>query len=216
MIDQAIETAGNFATCISTDQPDLIDSPEKVLTILRPSEISVASSSVAETISHAVPICEVEFARRFDLIVTLMPAMVGRSHHILKSMISGLISNKQIRSAMTVARTQPWIWKVDSKKNIAQNSWAPFSQKIGQDLPAYFTEHPSIIVNRREIISTSDKWQLPLKLYELPSWCVGLDIDTEEDLSQASILYSNFRGILNALTPNAYTVTDINPFSGDQ
>ena len=68
-------------------------------------------------------------------------------------MIDKFNQNINCLSSLTIAETHPWIWKITENNQIAQNSWTPNNQKNSQNLPRYFVEHASIIINKREIIN---------------------------------------------------------------
>ena len=87
--------------------------------------------------------------------------------------------------------------------------------KNSQNLPKYFVEHASIIINKREVIEPHTKWKYPLMLYSLPSWAVALDIDTEEDLKHSRIIYPAIKDLLNDWRGNVYFINKSKNISPD-
>ena len=189
LVGQAMEVAQGFPTCISTDQPDLFNVSSDILMIERPPEISDSVSNVSHAISHALKQCEIILDRKFEFVVTLMPAIAGRSKEILKDMLEHFSSHPHLRSMLSVATTHPWIWKVSQSGDSIQNSWHPNPAQNSQALPYYYTEHASIIINKRDVVIDNQKLSAPLMLYQLPAWCACLDIDTEVDIQHASLIY---------------------------
>lgn len=213
LIEQAIETAGEFETIITTDKPELIKVPKYITKIKRPVEISDSKSNVCHAISHATKVYEEIKKKSFDTIVTLMPAIACRSNEILSDMLSKYFLNYNVKSAITITETHPWIWKIDEKK--ITNSWEPNKQKNSQDLPKYFIEHASIIINSRNTIEKNKKWEFPLMFYTLPSWGVALDIDNKRDLYFAKKLYPSMRLLLREWEGKTYLTDKIHPISPD-
>ena len=205
LVDQAIKTAEGFQICVSTDKPEMFDYKD-ILLIKRPDNLSDSISNVSSAISHATLEAEKILKNEFKLIITLMPAIACRSNGILKDMINKFTKNNVCFSSFTVAETHPWIWKVTDIEGIAQNSWTPNKQKNSQDLPSYFVEHASIIINKREIINPMTKWKFPVMLYSLPSWAVALDIDTEEDLQHSQIIYPAIKNLLDHWRGKVYVI----------
>lgn len=214
LIDQALATSRGFQTCISTDKPELLNKKDELI-IKRPSAISDSVSNVSTAVAHATLEAEKILKRKFKFIITLMPAIACRSNNILKDMLRKFIDQDSCMSSFTVAETHPWIWKVFDNNEIAQNSWTPNKQKNSQNLPKYFVEHASIIINKREVIEPHTKWKYPLMLYSLPSWAVALDIDTEEDLKHSRIIYPAIKDLLNDWRGNVYFINKSKNISPD-
>lgn len=207
LIRQAYDIADEFFSCISTDQPALLpDDLKKSFIVKRPLEISDAVSNVSFAISHALVKAEEYYDLEFDFVVTLMPAIAARSRHILKTMLEFLEGDDHIESAMTCAHTHPWIWKVRRGSRTAANTWHPNPQRNSQDLPEYLVEHASIIINRRNIVLSGKKWELPLLIYSLPSWATALDIDIERDLEHAKVLYPAMKPLLDTWRGECYLI----------
>jgi CMP-N-acetylneuraminic acid synthetase len=204
LVGQAIRTAGTFKVCISTDEPESFASFNDVLIIKRPASISDAESNVSHAITHALEQAEIYYKTRFDIVVTLMPAIAGRSGSILIDMLNKFTCSGHISSAMTSAATHPWLWKIFDDGKTIQNTWFPHDQKNSQDLPTYLVEHASIIINKRAVVINEAKWMYPLMLYSLPSWAVALDIDTEMDLHHARLLYPAMEPLLNEWVGETY------------
>lgn len=216
LVRQAYDIADGFYTCISTDQPSLFtkDFP-KALIINRPREISDSTSNVSHAILHALLQAEQFYGLKFDLVVALMPAIAARSRSILESMLGIMATNPALLSGITCAHTHPWIWKAESGTSSASNTWYPNSQKNSQDLPDYYVEHASILINRRSVVEDGCKWSLPLLIYSLPSWATALDIDVQLDLDHAKALYPIMKLLLETWTGKSIIINDLVPFSLD-
>ena len=208
LVQQALDCCPNSAfTCLSTDRPDLFVGYDFDLLVKRPANISDAISNVSLAITHSLHQCESEVSHPFDIVITLMPAIAARSKSIVLQMLEFFIANDSLSSVMSVASTHPWVWKVHNDYSTAQNSWYPFVQGNSQDLPHYFIEHASVLINRRSCILEGAKWKLPLALYSLPSWSVGLDIDTPLDLHHARTFYPSVKPLLDSWKGTFFTVT---------
>ena len=144
-----------------------------------------------------------------------MPSIAARSSNILKKMIDLINKNTNCMSIMTAASSPQWIWKVKEEENIAEVSWYPNHPKISQDLPPYLAEHASIIINRREVVKRDRKWELPLMLYELPSWSVGFDIDNNTDLIHARCLYKAAKPLLDKWDGKHYIIRKLDSIKND-
>ncbi len=207
LVDQAIKTADGFQVCITTDKPDIFKI-DNVLTIKRPPKLSNSISNVSEAVAHATFEVERILKKKYKIIITLMPAIACRSNGILKDMINKFNQNINCLSSFTFAETHPWIWKITENNQIAQNTWTPNKQKNSQNLPKYFVEHASIIINKREIINPTTKWKYPLMLYSLPSWAVALDIDTEIDMEHCKKIYPAISNILDNWRGKIFIIND--------
>ena len=152
LIDQAIETADGLEICISTDKPELLSVGSEIKLIKRPDEISDSKSQITPSISHALRQMEILNKKKYQIIVVLMPSIAARSSNILQKMLNLIKINPNCKSVMTAASSPQWIWKIKEKDSLAEVSWYPNSPKISQDLPPYFAEHASIIINRREVV----------------------------------------------------------------
>lgn len=225
LVDLAINCSLNYTTCISTDKPSMFDYliSKNIEIIARPADISDANSNVSYAVTHALIAMESKFNCKFDTIVTLMPAIASRSQAILEDMIKTYLSSKfLLSSSMSVAETHPWLWKVtkdnihNQKYTYASNSWHPFPQKNSQDLPNYFVEHASVIINSRDNVLKGLKWNLPLQLYTLPAWSVIFDIDTEYDLSVAKAFYPASIPLLDAWRGKTYNIDELRGIEVDQ
>jgi CMP-N-acetylneuraminic acid synthetase len=214
LVQQAIDTARGFTTCLSTDEPHHFSNYKDILVVERPPEISDAVSNVSTAIQHALEMAERKLARRFEVIVTLMPAIAARSASILRHMLSLHHASSGVCSSISCARTHPWIWKVSSEE--AQNTWHPYTQLNSQDLPIYLVEHASMIINSRHVVAQGKKWDLPLLIYTLPSWSVALDIDDEQDLTSAAHMYSSLVPLLNSWRGDYHVINSVNSILPDQ
>ena len=215
LIEQAIETAEGLEICISTDKPEMLSVSSKIKMVKRPIEISDNKSQITPSISHALKEMEYQNNKRYQLVVVLMPSIAARSSNILRKMIDLLHKNPGCMSIMTAAASPQWIWKVKEEENIAEVSWHPNNPKISQDLPPYLAEHASIIINRREVVKSDRKWELPLVLYELPSWSVGFDIDNYTDLIHARCLYKASKPLLDKWDGKHYIVNKLDSIKND-
>jgi len=207
LVQQALSCCDSYTSCISTDEPSYFYD-YNAYTVLRPSSLSDSSAQVSTAVQHALLDAEHHFKCTFDIVVTLMPAIASRSKFILSNMLSHFIDNSDLSSSFTAAVTHPWVWKFSSDTSVAQNSWFPYPQKNSQDLPLYLVEHASIILNRRAVVLSGSKWVFPLSIHTLPSWSVGLDIDTVDDLSQARHLYPHMRHLLDKWQGANLYITD--------
>ena len=215
LIQQAIETASGLEICISTDKPEMISVDPEINLIKRPFEISDNKSQITPSISHALKEMELRNNKQYQIVVVLMPSIAARSSAILKNMLELIKNNSECQSIMTAAKSPQWIWKFKEEENIAEVSWLPNFPKISQDLPPYLAEHASIIINKREVVKNDQKWELPLILYELPSWSVGLDIDNETDLKHARIIYKVSKSLLDNWNGNHYLIKKLESISND-
>lgn len=213
LVQQALNTAYGFTTCISTDEPNLFSQLKNILIIERPNVISDAFSNVSLAVQHAHKAAEQYYERDFEIIVTLMPAIAARSSSILNDMLLCYIKNTSAVSSISCARTHPWLWKLTDDN--VQNTWHPNIQLNSQDLPLYLVEHSSIIINKRETVMQGLKWKLPLLIYTLPPWAVALDIDDNDDLLHARALYPSVAPLLDEWKGNSYLVNSINEIQPD-
>lgn len=217
LVKQAHDIAGEYYSCISTDEPSFFSKGfGNTLIIERPKEISDSISNVSHTVTHALMEAEKYYGRRFEIIVTLMPAIAARSRHILDSIMNVVLGDGSIMSAMTCVHTHPWIWKVRKGNEVAENSWHPNAQKNSQDLSLYMIEHASIIVNRRSVVLEGKKWMLPLLIYSLPSWGISLDIDEQRDLDHARILYPVMKPLLEEWEGDKYVIRECSSIAPDK
>jgi len=217
LVKQAFDTAGTYSSCISTDCPSFFSKDfGSTLIVERPKEISDSVSNVSHAVTHALISAEEYYKRRFEIVVTLMPAIAARSKSILERIMNIVLGDDQIMSAMTCVNTHPWVWKVAKESKIAENSWHPNDQKNSQDLPDYLIEHASIIVNRRSVVLAGSKWEIPLLLYSLPSWGIALDIDDERDLYHARALYPAMKPLLDTWSGKTYIISECASILPDQ
>ncbi len=215
LIEQAIETAKGLEICISTDKPEMLSVSSKIKLVKRPIEISDNKSQITPSISHALKKMEYQNKKKYQIVVVLMPSIAARSSNILKRMIYLLNTNSTCKSIMTAAKSPQWIWKVKEEQDIAEVSWHPNLPKISQDLPPYLAEHASIIINRREVVKKEKKWELPLILYELPSWSVGFDIDNNTDLIHARSIYKATKPLLDKWDGKHYIIKKLDSIKND-
>ena len=215
LIDQAIQTAQGLEICISTDKPEMINISSKISIIKRPDEISDSKSQITPSISHALEGMENLKNKKYKIVVILMPSIASRSKNILQKMLKIMYQNSDIMSVMTAAASPQWIWKIKEQEKIAEVSWYPNRPKISQDLPPYLAEHASIIINRREVVKSNKKWQLPLTLFELPSWSPAFDIDNFSDLIHAKTLYKSAKDLLDNWEGNFYTINKLESIKND-
>ena len=170
-------------------------------------------SNVSLAVQHAHQTAESHWQQRFDIIITLMPAIAARSSPMLRHMLSEFSNYRDLPSAISCARTHPWLWKIS--RHGVQNTWHPNSQSNSQDLPLYLVEHASIIINRRECVVSGLKSDFTLMIYTLPSWAVALDIDDQQDLEHAKSLYPSMAPLLEDWKGETYVVNTCDTIQPD-
>ena len=214
LVQQALSCCDGHSACISTDQPDYF-SDYNTYIVSRPAALSDSSALVSTAVQHALLDAEQHYNRTFDIVATLMPAIASRSKYIFSNMLTHFNAHPNLASSFSAAVTHPWVWKFSSDTSVAQNSWFPYPQKNSQDLPLYLVEHASIILNRREVVLSGFKWLFPLSIHTLPSWSVGLDIDSADDLYHARHLYPHMSQLLDKWQGSNLYLTNQSTFLPD-
>jgi CMP-N-acetylneuraminic acid synthetase len=209
LIEQALWCANGRDTVISTDRPDLMPPAFSKYIVKRPSEISKSTSDILEATIHGLEQGEIMYGKKYNTIVTLMPAIAARSPQILDQMLD-LYENNHCQGAISVAPTHPWIWQLGPNGDSAVNSWYPNTQPRSQDMPAAFTEVLSIYISPKNQLTVGQKWGLPLLVYELPEWSSVFDIDTQQDLDESVSMYPWAKPQLERWTGKSHVLYSVN------
>ena len=186
--------------CISSDRPEVYQGAvdySKIIPVHRPDAISGPTADISEAVRHATEIVEREKQRRYDLVVTLQPAVPARSPSLIRQAI--LAAAGCGGSAITMAKGVPWTWTCDEFGH-AHNRWHPGPYPRSQDEPHHLQEVNAITVTQRDTVAAGRRWDLPLAILVLPPWATALDIDEPQDLATAERLWPVARPCLEAWT----------------
>lgn len=210
LIEQAVESCGNFDYVITTDKPDLMPESLRSKCIERPHYLASDKSDISDAVKHVLSVLhEKEALSKFTDVVVLQPAVVARSHFMLSDMLHKY-SKFRCEGAVTVVKTHPWIWSIPKGTTNSFNSWHPGPYPRSQDADDKFVEINSIQIASITTAAAGKRWSLPLMLYELPEWASVFDIDDSGDLHEATKLYPWAKPLLSDWRGEHHVVTSIN------
>ncbi len=205
LVQQAINCAmGSGMVCeiiVLTDNPNFHFDCARHMT--EPEELAGDHVDIATAVAYAVG----EISEKYDHIMTLQPAVVARSPLIVRRMVQE-IRNTGALGAVTAARTVPWQWTISEKKAI--NAWYPDRYPRSQDSKKHLCEINSVQITTRAIALDHKRWELPLIMAELPPWAASLDIDDEDDLRTACMMWPWAKPRLDLWDPPMHLIETIN------
>jgi CMP-N-acetylneuraminic acid synthetase len=170
--------------CVSTDNKEYLRgfSPCPAL-VERPPELSGSTADIADAVHHAMLEMESRNGARYELVVTLQPAVPMRTGGIIASMVRDTLRFR-CNGAITGCRTVPWQWSC--RHGSAANKWTPGPYPRSQDMPDLtWQEINSVQIARREVVERRARWDLPLLIHLLPPWA-AVDVDDQEDFDRAA------------------------------
>jgi CMP-N-acetylneuraminic acid synthetase len=179
-IDAALDSTLITKTVISTDSDRYGRHAETkgIKYIKRPDTLSLDDSDISEATKHAL-----QESGDYDLVVTLQAAVPLRPKGAIDALIREVISSNA-NGGLTMIPRSPFIWYV--RKNITSSWWPRRAYPRTQTIDwRYCEEVNAIQVARSKIVWQGERWEFPLSILELPSWC-AIDIDTKEDLVEAN------------------------------
>jgi CMP-N-acetylneuraminic acid synthetase len=202
----ALESGVCDRVAVLTDDPEYVPMPG-VEYWAEPDLLAGDGADISDAVAWAVS-SKFPF---YDYIVTLQPAVLARSPAIVRSLVR-LVIDQGAEGGITVAHTAPWHWTIPQSFT-ATNGWFPGPYPRSQIAGRNFVEINAVQVASRRAVMDGKRWGLPLILGELPAWAASLDIDTEEDLELARILWPFASEQLERLTLHAHRVETLNGIS---
>jgi CMP-N-acetylneuraminic acid synthetase len=167
---------------VSTNDPTIACGNEY---ILRPEEISGASSDISQALKYTLEESEKK-GSKYEWVITLQPTIPCRPNGMIDSMLS-VIKKENAKSAVTTLPSVPWMWRCFNDGSAA-NEWHPLSYPRSQDFEAHGSwqaEINCITITHHSVIRQGKRWDLPLLLCFLPLWA-NIDIDNLSDLNDAN------------------------------
>ena len=184
-IDCALHSGVIDEIAVSTDLEDA-DWEGTALWIKRPDYLCGPTSDISESVAYTLKQVEHLNGKHYDYIVTLQPAVIARSPLIVRDLVNAVCLGGNT-AGITMAKTHRWTW--DVKESTATNDWFPGPYPRSQDSAPRLVEINAVQVARRDVVLKNKRWDVPMVILELPSWCAALDIDTPEDLATARDLW---------------------------
>lgn len=195
---------------VSTDEPENLPVHHAHYSH-RPHALSGPTADISAVVQHAL--IEAERLRReqFDLVVVLQPAVLARSPLIVRRMLEVMREQPQLRGALTMSKTHPWIWRGDTETCTARARWVPGPYPRSQDSGPHWVEVNAVQITTRQVVLDGRRWDPPLAIAELPSWTQSLDIDTPADFEEARDLWPFARRKLETLVPTFAICDTVGP-----
>jgi CMP-N-acetylneuraminic acid synthetase len=185
LAQQAVDCARGSGVCdhiaVSTDDPENL--PIRFACVnKRPIELSSGTADIAATVRHELAQAERLLGYRFDLVVTLQPAVLARSPLIVRRLVEA-VAAAGASGGLTMCPVHPWIWnELDGK---ACAPWLPGPYPRSQDCGPMWQEINAVQVSSAESVRAGRRWDFPLVILDLPTWAAALDVDTPADLATA-------------------------------
>lgn len=190
LAQHAVDCARGSGICdhvvVSTDEPENL--PIRYAHVSqRPADLSTGTADIAAVVRHELARAESARRDRFDYVVTLQPAVLARSPIIVRRLVEE-VARTGSRGGLTMARApHPWRWNRCGENLGAW--WLPGPYPRSQDCGEEWVEINAVQVAAADVVRSGGRWDPPLVVAELPSWAVGLDVDTAEDLDEARDLW---------------------------
>lgn len=184
---------------VSTDSQEYANIAQKYgaeVPFLRPSNISLDTSSSFEVISHTINFYKEHFQKEFDYVVLLQPTSPLRDGKLIDKMCQWVVDNK-IELGISVSKCEhPPLWSntlPDDKR--MDNFFHPdIINKRSQELPQYYringvlyiAKITSYFENKGFVSSQTYAFEIDQRY--------GIDIDTELDFEYAEFMMQKFKG----------------------
>jgi hypothetical protein len=189
LAQHAVECARGSGICdhvvVSTDAPE--DLPiRNAFVSRRPHDLSSASADIADVVRYELEVAERMMSIRFDLVVTLQPAVLARSPLIVRRLIEE-VGRRGARGGLTMCPVHPWLW--EAAADYLGAWWLPGVYPRSQDCSRRWQEINAVQVAAADAVRSGSRWDWPLVVMDLPTWAASLDVDTPNDLDEARDLW---------------------------
>jgi len=167
-----------------------------VAAVARPDALCEPTADIRDATKDAAQQACGMWARSWDWVVTIQPAVLLHSAAIVRLMLERLANCDGLRGALTFCRTHPFTWQLSGKTAVTW--WFTEMYPRTQDLPEQLSEINGVQIARMEDVMAGKRWSAPLLAAVLPAWGIALDIDTADDNEAIQPLWPAMRDELLA------------------